>query len=57
MYNEKKISSSDFEACVVMYMSLNFGYIFMKASFGNDVTNLDVDKYIDESIKIFAKGI
>lgn len=57
MYEKGRISNNNFEVLVLMFISLNFGFIFMKASFGNDLTSLQDDEYIKESIKMFAKGI
>ncbi|WP_455810424.1 TetR/AcrR family transcriptional regulator [Clostridium butyricum] len=57
MYKKNNISSNNFEAIVTMYMALNLGFIFLKASFENDVITLNNEEYIETSIKIFAKGI
>lgn len=57
MYERKKLASDEFELLSGMFIAINFGFIFSKASFDEEFIAINVDKYITESIKIFAKGI
>lgn len=57
MYEKRKIISNEFEILVEMFISLNFGFVFSKASFDEEFISVSTEKYIEESIKIFAKGI
>lgn len=57
MYERKKIAYEEFEVLAGMFISLNFGFIFIKVSFDDNLISLNDKKYIEESIKIFAKGI
>lgn len=57
MYEKKKICSKDYESMAIMYISFNFGFIFMKTYFEDDVSSLKNEEYMEESIKMFIKGI
>ena len=57
MYERKKITYHEFDILAAMFISLNFGFIFMKVSFDDNIISVSKQKYIEESIKIFAKGI
>lgn len=57
MYEMKKITFNEFEILAAMFISINFGFIFTKASFDNEFISINDEKYIEESIKIFAKGV
>lgn len=57
MYEKNKINSYKFEILAGMFISINFGFIFMKASFHEEFIHISIEKYIEESIKVFTKGI
>lgn len=57
MYKRGKINSSDHESLAVMFLSLNFGFVFFKASFDDMLTSLLKETYIDNSVDIFVNGI
>lgn len=57
MHERKKIEYKNFEILAGMFMSLNFGFIFMKVSFDDNLISVKEKEYIEETIKIFAKGI
>lgn len=57
MYERKKIAYDEFEILAGMFISLNFGFIFMKVSFDDKLISVSDQKYIEKSIKIFTKGI
>ena len=37
--------------------SATFGYTFLNASFGKELTEVDKEAYIKESVQAFVKGI
>ena len=52
-----KIPKKDFETLVLTVFSATFGYTFLQASFGKELTDIEKDKYIKESVQMFVKGI
>lgn len=51
------IKRDDFEILSMMFLSLNFGFIFLKASFDSKLTPLDEESYIQGMIHSFVNGI
>lgn len=41
----------------MMFLSMMFGFVFLKASFENKLTDIQSDEYIQKSIEVFIKGI
>jgi len=56
MYEIKEIAYDEFDVLVGMFISLNLDFIFMQVSFDNNLIYVSDQKYIEISIKIFAKG-
>lgn len=52
-----KIPERDFNALAMAVFSATFGYTFLNASFGKELTDVEKDKYIKESVRTFVKGI
>lgn len=52
-----KIPKKDFETLALTVFSATFGYTFLQASFGKELTDIEKDKYIKESVQMFVKGI
>lgn len=52
-----KIQEKDFQALAMTVFSATFGYTFLKASFGNELTDIEKEEYIKESVQMFLKGI
>lgn len=52
-----KIPKKDFKALALTVFSATFGYTFMNASFGKELMDIEKDRYIQESVQIFVKGI
>ena len=52
-----KIPEKDFKALALTVFSATFGYTFLKASFGKELTDIEKDEYIKESVQMFVKGI
>lgn len=52
-----KIPKKDFETLALTVFSATFGYTFLQASFGKELTDIEKDQYINESVQMFVKGI
>lgn len=57
MCEKGKIPEADFDALALNFFSSTFGYTFLKASFGNELTHVDKEEYIRNSVKVFIKGL
>ena len=57
MREKGRIPEKDFNTLAMMVFSATFGYTFLNASFGKELTDVEKDKYIKESVQTFAKGI
>ena len=57
MYQAVNIRKGDCESLAMMFLSMNFGFVFLNASFGEKLTKLDKDEYIRNSIQVFLQGI
>lgn len=57
MREKKKINTEDIESLAVAFLSLNFGFVFFKASFGDELTELQTREYIESSVRHFVNGI
>lgn len=47
----------DFDSLAMNFFSATFGYTFLKASFGNELTHVEKEEYIKNSVKMFIKGL
>ena len=52
-----KIPEKDFKTLALTVFSAAFGYTFMNASFGKELTDVEKEEYIKESVQMFVKGI
>lgn len=52
-----KIPQKDFAALAMTIFSATFGFTFLKASFGNELTVVEKEAYIKESVQMFVKGL
>lgn len=52
-----KLKTEDVESLAVAFLAMNFGFVFFKASFGDELTKLQVKEYIDSSVRHFVNGI
>lgn len=57
MYKVGKVGNDDFEGLAVMFLSINFGFVFFKASFSDSLTPLPKETFIENSIDVFVNGI
>lgn len=52
-----KIPEKDFKTLALTVFSAAFGYIFLNASFGTELTDVEKEEYMKESVQMFVKGI
>ena len=52
-----RIAAGDPQGLAMQFLSLNFGFVFLKASFGEKLTGLSEDAYIRQSVHTFVRGI
>lgn len=57
MQKKNKIQTDDIESLAVAFLAMNFGYVFFKASFGDELTDLQSKEYIESSVLHFVNGI
>lgn len=57
MKADGKLPDVDCESLSMMFLSMNFGFVFLDASFGKQLTELEKEKYIRESVHVFVQGI
>lgn len=57
MYHAGKIRDPEYENLAMMFLSMNFGFVFLNASFGKRLTKLKREEYIKSSIRVFLNGI
>ena len=52
-----KIPEKDFKTLAMTVFSATFGYTFLNASFGKELTDIEKNEFIKESVQMFVKGI
>lgn len=57
MQEQGKIQTDDIESLAITFLAINFGYVFFKASFGDELTELCSKEYIESSVHHFVNGI
>lgn len=57
MKADGKLPEKDCESLAMMFLSMNFGFVFLDASFGKQLTELQKEQYIRESVHVFVQGI
>lgn len=57
MRTKGEIWRNDYENIAMTFLSLNFGFVFLEASFGEKITKLKKEDYIKNSVQMFIKGI
>ena len=54
---KNELVCTDYESMAMMFLSVNFGFVFLDASFGKRLTQLEKSEYIKNSVRIFLNGI
>lgn len=57
MQRDHKLQSDDIESLAISFLAMNFGFVFFKASFGDELTELETKEYINSSVRHFINGI
>ena len=57
MYEKGKIRKCDIESLSIQFISMNFGFVFLDASFEKKLVGVSKEEYIRNSIEVFAEGI
>lgn len=57
MIIKKKMRDCDVESMALQFIAMNFGFVFLDASFGKKLVGVSKEKYISESIRAFTQGI
>lgn len=57
MKQQNKIQTEDVESLAVAFLAMNFGYVFFKASFGDELTAIQTKEYVESSVRHFVNGI
>ena len=57
MKKQGKIRTDNVESLAVSFLAQNFGYVFFKASFGDELTEIETKEYIESSVRHFINGI
>lgn len=52
-----KMKQADAEALAMTFLSMTFGFVFLKASFTDRLTSLKESEYIQCSVKAFVEGV
>ena len=52
-----KLQTDNIESLAVTFLAINFGFVFFKASFGDELTTLQTKEYIENSVRAFVNGI
>lgn len=52
-----QLDTNDFESLAMMFLSMNFGFVFLKASFQNQLSTLEMQDYIQKSVQVFVQDI
>ena len=51
------IPEADFDALALTIFSSTFGYAFLNASFGNELSKVEKEEFIKNSVQMFIKGL
>ncbi|MGI6070959.1 MAG: TetR/AcrR family transcriptional regulator [Blautia sp.] len=57
MGSKGKLGLGDPKGLAMQFLCLNFGFVFLKASFGDKLTPLSEEAYIRQSVHTFLEGI
>ena len=57
MIAEGKMRECNVESVSIQFIAMNFGFVFLDASFGDKLIGVSKEEYIRNSIKVFLSGI
>lgn len=56
-FEKNLIQSNEFECIAMMFFNMLFGFVFMKASFQDQLTTLQDEEYVKKAVALFIHGI
>ncbi|MGN0368177.1 MAG: TetR/AcrR family transcriptional regulator [Wujia sp.] len=57
MQDRGLLRACDMEAIALQFISMNFGFVFLDASFGKKLVGVSKEDYIRECVEVFVRGI
>ena len=57
MIADGNMGDCDVESISLQFIAMNFGFVFLDASFGNKLVGVSKRDYIRNSIEVFVSGI
>ena len=57
MIEDGKMRDCDAQSVALQFISMNFEFVFLDASFGKKLVGVSKEKYIKDSVKTFVCGI
>ena len=57
MYEKGFLRECNIESAALQFIAMNFGFVFLYASFGEHLIDLDKEDYIKNSVAVFVNGI
>ena len=57
MIESGKVRNCNVESTALQFISMNFGFVFLNASFGDKLVGISPNEYIENSVEAFIKGI
>ena len=57
MIENGKMPDCNVESIALQFIAMNFGFVFLDASFGDKLIGISKEEYIRNSIKVFVSGI
>ncbi|MDO5132715.1 MAG: TetR/AcrR family transcriptional regulator [Eubacteriales bacterium] len=57
MVEQGKMKRCDVESVAIQFVAMNFGFVFLNASFGDKLIGVSEEEYIRSSVSVFLKGL
>lgn len=57
MNEQGKLKQCDVESAAIQFVAMNFGFVFLNASFGDKLIGVSEEEYIRSSVSVFLKGL
>lgn len=57
LQTEGQLKDQNVEALAMQFLAMNFGFVFLDASFGGDLSLISTEEYIENSVKVFVHGL
>ena len=52
-----KLKNCDVESAALQFIAMNFGFVFLNASFGDKLIGISKEEYITNSVNVFLIGL